>query len=177
MIEYKIKCAIDNEALKKSILKSVNQMLDNVKLAQVDVGYTEKSGVRTPTQEEIQSNTDHEDNYFDEKRRSYMRIARYNEYGNIRTPARPFMQYTREQLDRLRDLGINEFTIKGNKVDWEETLEKIAKRVANNIRIVINNVDWQKNSKRTVEAKGRDDPLNWTGGLLDNIVNEKRLVR
>jgi len=100
-------------------------------------------------------------------------VAMYNEEGTPDNPMRPFMRYFIEALKKDKKFGkevarlVNQVAI--GKLSWNELYAVIGVELKKDLQKVIIGWETPPNSLKTEEAKGRNDPLVWTGKVRDSV--------
>lgn len=100
-------------------------------------------------------------------------IAAWNEYGTITNPPRPFMRVGIGTPLR-RGVYNSYFTdsikrIVEGKSSFRQEYAILGKVLVEDMKEVIEKWDSPPNSPRTVEEKGFNDPLVWTGTMHDSV--------
>lgn len=100
-------------------------------------------------------------------------VFQWNEEGSETNPIRPAIRYYIMQLEKegkfipfiskyLADVSMG-------KMSWTQLYDKIGELAAKDLKEVVDQWSIPPNSPRTIEEKGRNDPLVDTGTMRDSI--------
>lgn len=100
-------------------------------------------------------------------------VAQWNEESSINNPTRPFIRFGfMPKLEGPEYRKIFEASIanvlQGNTT-FKAEYNKLGPILVKEMKEVITDWDTPPNSPRTIEAKGFDDPLVWTGRMRESV--------
>lgn len=97
-------------------------------------------------------------------------VARWNEFGTKNIPPRPFMRQTIDQhvTKWTNDLKSN---VLANPANAKAVLQDLGDAMVEDVQDTIIAFKDPKNADSTIRQKGKDNPLQRTGVLLDSITS------
>lgn len=100
-------------------------------------------------------------------------VAQWNEEGSINNPVRPFIRFgfmpklSKAEYRKLFEVSINN-VLQGNST-FKAEYTKLGPVLVKELKQTITDWNTPPNSPRTIEAKGFDDPLVWTGTMRETV--------
>lgn len=102
---------------------------------------------------------------------SVAQVARFNEFGTTKAPARPFMRLAASKFSAQRKEAVPKLATKmaEGKITADQALGAIGNVLEGCIVDSIKNGGWTPNAPSTVEKKGFDKPLIDTGEMFKSV--------